>query len=147
MIFWKLLNRPTPFPRDVYKRQPRSWPRISKRRKNGRISWKRLKKPCRKSASSPRKPFMTRPRACLLYTSFFTLLLLLYRTSAKSQGMKQLMAGGGVVLIGKMCIRDSREIGRRYGRAGNTTGRRIQMILRQLRAKLEGLSYEPATSL
>ena len=42
---------------------PRSWPRISKRRKNGRISWKRPKKPCRKSASSPRKPFMTRPRA------------------------------------------------------------------------------------
>ena len=33
-----------------------------------------------------------------------------------------------------------REIGRRYGRAGNTTGRRIQMILRQLRAELEGLS-------
>ena len=31
---------------------------------------------------------------------FFTLLLLLYRTSAKSQGMKQLMAGGGVALIG-----------------------------------------------
>ena len=40
-----------------------------------------------------------------------------------------------------------REIGRRYGRAGNTTGRRIQMILRQLWAELEGLSYEPATSL
>ena len=40
-----------------------------------------------------------------------------------------------------------REIGRRYGRAGNTTGRRIQMILRRLRAELEGLSYEPATSL
>jgi len=31
---------------------------------------------------------------------FFTLLLLLYRTSAKSQGIKQLMAGGGIVLIG-----------------------------------------------
>ena len=40
-----------------------------------------------------------------------------------------------------------REIGRRYGRAGNTTGRRIQTILRRLRAELEGLSYEPATSL
>lgn len=40
-----------------------------------------------------------------------------------------------------------REIGQRYGRAGNTTGRRIQMILQQLRAELEGLSYEPATSL
>ena len=31
---------------------------------------------------------------------FFTLLLLLYRTSVKSQGMKQLMAGGGVALVG-----------------------------------------------
>ena len=31
---------------------------------------------------------------------FFTLLLLLYRTLVKSQGIKQLMAGGGVALIG-----------------------------------------------
>ena len=31
---------------------------------------------------------------------FFTLLLLLYRTSVKSQGIKQLVAGGGVALIG-----------------------------------------------
>ena len=31
---------------------------------------------------------------------FFTLLLLLYRTLAKSQGIKQLMAGGGIVLLG-----------------------------------------------
>ena len=31
---------------------------------------------------------------------FFTLLLLLYRTSIKSQGIKQLVAGGGVALIG-----------------------------------------------
>jgi len=31
---------------------------------------------------------------------FFTLLMLLYHTQAKSQGMKQLMAGGGVALIG-----------------------------------------------
>ena len=30
----------------------------------------------------------------------FTLLLLLYRTQAKSQGVKQLVAGGGVALIG-----------------------------------------------
>nr|WP_154522006.1 Maff2 family protein [Ruthenibacterium lactatiformans] len=30
----------------------------------------------------------------------FSPLLLLYRTRAKSQGMKQLMAGGGVALIG-----------------------------------------------
>jgi hypothetical protein len=35
---------------------------------------------------------------------FFTLLLLLYRTSIKSQGIKQLMAGGGVVLIGLQLI-------------------------------------------
>ena len=30
----------------------------------------------------------------------FTLLLLLYLTQPKSQGMKQLVAGGGVALIG-----------------------------------------------
>jgi hypothetical protein len=30
----------------------------------------------------------------------FTLLLLLYLTTAKSQGVKQLVAGGGVALIG-----------------------------------------------
>ncbi|MFQ9800005.1 MAG: Maff2 family mobile element protein [Clostridia bacterium] len=35
---------------------------------------------------------------------FFTLLLLLYHTSAKSQGVKQLMAGGGVILLGMTLI-------------------------------------------
>ena len=35
---------------------------------------------------------------------FFTLPLLLYRTSEKSQGMKQLMSGGGVILIGTQLI-------------------------------------------
>jgi hypothetical protein len=35
---------------------------------------------------------------------FFTLLMLLYHTLAKSQGIKQLMAGGGVVLIGLQLI-------------------------------------------
>ena len=34
----------------------------------------------------------------------FTLLLLLYHTQVKSQGIKQLMAGGGVVLIGLQLI-------------------------------------------
>jgi len=34
----------------------------------------------------------------------FTLLLLLYLTTVKSQGIKQLMAGGGVVLIGLQLI-------------------------------------------
>ena len=34
----------------------------------------------------------------------FTLLLLLYQTQAKSQGMKQLMSGGGVILIGTQLI-------------------------------------------
>ena len=34
----------------------------------------------------------------------FTLLLLLYLTQSKSQGIKQLMAGGGVVLIGTTLI-------------------------------------------
>ena len=35
---------------------------------------------------------------------FFTLLLLLYRTLVKSQGIKQLMAGGGVALIGTTLV-------------------------------------------
>ena len=35
---------------------------------------------------------------------FFTLLLLLYHTSAKSQGIKQLMAGGGIALVGATLI-------------------------------------------
>ena len=35
---------------------------------------------------------------------FFTLLLLPYLTTAKSQGMKQLMAGGGVALIGVILV-------------------------------------------
>ena len=34
----------------------------------------------------------------------FTLLLLLYHTQVKSQGMKQLMAGGGVALIGTTLV-------------------------------------------
>lgn len=34
----------------------------------------------------------------------FTLLLLLYHTQIKSQGMKQLMAGGGIILIGTTLI-------------------------------------------
>ena len=34
----------------------------------------------------------------------FTLLLLLYHTQAKSQGMKQLMAGGGVILLGMTLV-------------------------------------------
>ena len=34
----------------------------------------------------------------------FTLLLLLYPITAKSQGMKQLMAGGGVALIGVILV-------------------------------------------
>lgn len=35
---------------------------------------------------------------------FFTLLILLYLTQTKSQGMKQLMAGGGVALIGTTLV-------------------------------------------
>ncbi|MDU3013273.1 MAG: Maff2 family protein [Flavonifractor plautii] len=35
---------------------------------------------------------------------FFTLLLLLYRISVKSQGIKQLMAGGGIILLGTTLI-------------------------------------------
>ena len=40
-------------------------------------------------------------RKCRIGTAKnFTLLLLLYITQPKSQGIKQLMAGGGIVLIG-----------------------------------------------
>ena len=35
---------------------------------------------------------------------FFTLLMLLYHTLAKSQGMKQLMAGGGMALVGTTLV-------------------------------------------
>ena len=35
---------------------------------------------------------------------FFTFLLLLYRTSVKSQGMKQLMVGGGIIVLGTTLI-------------------------------------------
>ncbi len=35
---------------------------------------------------------------------FFTLLLLLYHICAKSQGIKQLMAGGGIVIIAQTVI-------------------------------------------
>ena len=34
----------------------------------------------------------------------FTLLLLLYQTQAKSQGMKQLMAGAGVAVVGMVLV-------------------------------------------
>ena len=44
-------------------------------------------------------------RECRIGTAkFFTLLLLLYLTYAKSQGIKQLMAGGSVALIGLTLI-------------------------------------------
>ena len=40
-------------------------------------------------------------RKCRMGTAkIFTLLLLLYLTQSKSQGVKQLVAGGGVALIG-----------------------------------------------
>ena len=44
-------------------------------------------------------------RKCRIGTAkIFTLLLLLYLTQTKSQGMKQLMAGGGVALIGMILV-------------------------------------------
>ena len=44
-------------------------------------------------------------RKCRIGTAkFFTLLLLLYRTSVKSQGMKQLMAGAGVAIVGMVLV-------------------------------------------
>ena len=45
------------------------------------------------------------PLSCRIGTAKnFTLLLLLYLTQAKSQGIKQLMAGGGVALIGTILV-------------------------------------------
>ena len=53
-------------------------------------------------------------RKCRIGTAKnFTLLLLLYHTQAKSQGMKQLMAGGGVALILKYTAAPSPDRGRR----------------------------------
>jgi len=44
-------------------------------------------------------------RKCRIGTAkFFTLLLLLYHTSIKSQGIKQLMAGGGIIVLGTTLI-------------------------------------------
>lgn len=44
-------------------------------------------------------------RKCRIGTAKnFTLLLLLYHTQAKSQGMKQFMAGAGVMLIGALLV-------------------------------------------
>ena len=44
-------------------------------------------------------------RKCRMGTAKnFTLLLLLYLTQSKSQGVKQLVAGGGVALIGVTLI-------------------------------------------
>ncbi|MFR4264213.1 MAG: Maff2 family mobile element protein [Faecalibacterium prausnitzii] len=44
-------------------------------------------------------------RKCRIGTAkFFTLLLLLYHTSIKSQGIKQLVAGGGVILLGMTLV-------------------------------------------
>ena len=44
-------------------------------------------------------------RKCRIGTAKkFTLLLLLYHTQAKSQGMKQLMAGAGVAIVGMVLV-------------------------------------------
>ena len=44
-------------------------------------------------------------RKCRIGTAKkFTLLLLLYHTQAKSQGMKQLMAGAGVAVVGMVLV-------------------------------------------
>ena len=44
-------------------------------------------------------------RKCRIGTAKnFTLLLLLYLTQSKSQGIKQLMAGGGVILLGMTLV-------------------------------------------
>ena len=44
------------------------------------------------------------PSARIGTAKFFTLLLLLYHTQAKSQGMKQLVAGAGVAVVGMVLV-------------------------------------------
>nr|WP_270752279.1 Maff2 family protein [Gemmiger qucibialis] len=44
------------------------------------------------------------PKCRIGTAKFFTFLLLLYRTSVKSQGMKQLMAGAGVAIVGMVLV-------------------------------------------
>ena len=51
-----------------------------------------------------RLTYPTQPQVPDRNGKIFTLLLLLYRTSVKSQGMKQLMAGGGIILLGTTLI-------------------------------------------
>ena len=44
-------------------------------------------------------------RKCRIGTAKnFTLLLLLYHTQAKSQGIKQLMSGGGIIIVAQTVI-------------------------------------------
>ena len=44
-------------------------------------------------------------RKCRIGTAKkFTLLLLLYHTQAKSQGSKQLMSGGGIIIVAQTVI-------------------------------------------
>ena len=46
-----------------------------------------------------------KPLSCRIGTAKnFTLLLILYLTQAKSQGIKQLMAGGGIIVLGTTLI-------------------------------------------
>lgn len=46
-----------------------------------------------------------KPLSCRIGTAKnFTLLLILYLTQAKSQGVKQLMAGGGIVIVAQTVI-------------------------------------------
>ncbi|MEE0707842.1 MAG: Maff2 family protein [Gemmiger sp.] len=46
----------------------------------------------------------TRAKCRIGTAKFFTLLLLLYHTLVKSQGMKQLMAGAGVAVVGMVLV-------------------------------------------
>nr|WP_294430494.1 MULTISPECIES: Maff2 family protein [Clostridia] len=46
----------------------------------------------------------TRAKCRIGTAKFFTLLLLLYHTSVKSQGIKQLMSGGGIIIVAQTVI-------------------------------------------
>ncbi|MFR5962358.1 MAG: Maff2 family mobile element protein [Coprococcus phoceensis] len=50
------------------------------------------------------RPIRHSPKCRIGTAKFFTLLLLLYRTLAKSQGIKQLMSGGGIIIVAQTVI-------------------------------------------
>ncbi|WP_418465581.1 Maff2 family mobile element protein [Dialister succinatiphilus] len=50
------------------------------------------------------RPIRHSPKCRIGTAKFFTFLLLLYRTLVKSQGIKQLMSGGGIIIVAQTVI-------------------------------------------